>query len=68
MKWVNISEIITLLKPEIEKTYDLNFVWGVNDLIKFIERKESLEELESSITDNKKSWLNSLYSLIIKIK
>ncbi|WKW45467.1 ATP-binding protein [Myroides sp. JBRI-B21084] len=68
LKWVNISESITLLKPQIEKTYDLNFVWGVSDLIKFIERKESLEELESSITANKNSWLNSLYSLIIKIK
>lgn len=68
LKWVNISESITLLKPEIEKTYDLTFVWGVNDLIKFIERKESLKELESTITVNKKYWLNSLYSLIIKIK
>ncbi len=68
LKWVNISESITLLKPEIEKTYDLKFVWGVNELIKFVERKESLTELESSITADKKSWLNNLYSLIIKIK
>jgi hypothetical protein len=68
LKWVNVSESITLLKPEIEKTYELNFVWGVNDLIKFIERKESLEELESSMTADKNSWLNNLYSLIIKTK
>jgi len=68
LKWVHISESITQLKPDIEKTYDLKFVWGVNELIKCIEKKESLTELESSITADKKSWLNNLYSLIIKIK
>ncbi|MGV3765218.1 MAG: sacsin N-terminal ATP-binding-like domain-containing protein [Chitinophagaceae bacterium] len=68
LRWVNISESIALLKPEIEKTNDLKFVWGVNELIKFVERKESLTELENFITADKKSWLNNLYSLIIKIK
>jgi hypothetical protein len=68
LKWVHISESITLLMPEIEKPYNLKFVWGVNELIKFVERKESLEELENFIIADKNPWLNNLYSLIIKIK
>ena len=37
-------------------------------MIKFVERKKSLQELETSIKANKSKWLNNLYSLIIKIK
>ena len=67
-KWVQISEIITQLKPKIEKIYDLKFVWGVNELVKFVEKNDSIQELESSIKIDRKSWLNNLYSLIIKVK
>lgn len=68
LKWVQISENITQLKIEVEKIYDLKFVWGLNELIKFVEKKESLPELENSIKTNSKSWLNNLYPLISRIK
>jgi len=67
-KWVQISESIIELRPEIEKIYDLKFVWGVNELVKFVEKNYSLQDLESSIKTDRKNWLNNLYSLIIKAK
>jgi len=67
-KWVQISECITNLKPEIEKTYDLKFVWGVNEIVEYVEKRELLEELASSLKSDSKSWLNKFYGLILKIK
>lgn len=67
-RWVQISESIAKLKAGIENIYDLKFVWGINKLIKFVEKNNSLRDLESSIKIDKKDWLNNLYSLVIKAK
>lgn len=67
-KWVQVSESITHLNKEMEKIYDLKFVWGVNELIKFVENKNSLQEFDSAIKTNRKIWLNNFYSLILSIK
>ena len=66
--WVKVVESIVRINPEIDKTYDLNFVWGLNELLDFVGQKKSLTELNESIKVDGHNWLNRLYSLIVKIK
>jgi hypothetical protein len=65
--WINIASSISTLKTEAD-IYHLKYIWGIHELIKFVERKSCLEELETLIENDCKLWLNNFYSLIIKIK
>lgn len=68
LNWVRIAESNALIKPEINNVCNLKFVWGINELLEFIEQKKSLIGLNESIKVEGSFWLNKLYSLVYKIK
>ncbi|MBD9177645.1 MAG: ATP-binding protein [Odoribacter splanchnicus] len=68
LKWVEIVESVSLIKPEIDNIYKLDFVWNIDRLIDFVEKKKSFPSLNESIKTNIHTWLNKFYTLIIKIK
>ncbi|WP_348797865.1 sacsin N-terminal ATP-binding-like domain-containing protein [Flavobacterium adhaerens] len=66
--WIRVAEKIAIIKQNVENTYDLDFVWGMNELIETIEEKESLSELDDSLNIKGHIWLNRFYPLVVKIK
>lgn len=66
--WIRIAEKITTIKKGVENIYNLDFVWGINELIEKLEQKKDLSELDDSLKIDGHIWLNSFYSLIIKIR
>lgn len=66
-KWIEIAEKVAKLEIEAEDIYALDFVWGIKDLIKFIENREGFEGLESVLFTNVGDWLNKFYQLIVQI-
>jgi len=65
--WIIVTENIAKLKTEENDPYQLNFVWGIKELINFTEQREDYERLQESLNTDIKSWLNNLYSTILKI-
>jgi len=66
--WVEVAESYSFIGPKIENIYQLDFVWGIDELIDFVEQANSLETLNSSISIDGKLWLNNFYSIIVQIK
>ena len=65
--WIIVIENIAKLKIEKNDPYQLNFVWGIKELIDFTEQQEDYETLQESLNIDVKSWLNNLYTTILKI-
>ncbi|WP_166921102.1 ATP-binding protein [Flavobacterium poyangense] len=66
--WVKVAERVKLINPEIDNIYNLKFVWGINELLEFVEQKKTLPVLNESIKAEGYYWLNKFYSLINDIK
>jgi len=51
-----------------ENANELDYAWGINDIVKYILKKyNSLEDLNKDIRNNAIDWLNELYLALIKI-
>lgn len=66
--WVKVIKKNSTIQPGIYNEYNLNNVWGINELIDFVEGYNSLEELSLVISEDCILWLNQFYALIINIK
>lgn len=67
LNWIQIIESVAKIK-QFETPYKLKFVWGIDKVIHFVERKDNFEDLSSSIKIDGHKWLNNLYSSIVVIK
>jgi len=65
--WVTVTKAITKLRIEDDDPYKLDFVWGLKELIKFVEEKETLEVLKTVVSTDIHIWLNNFYSTINEI-
>ncbi|MDD4969250.1 MAG: hypothetical protein PHT07_07440 [Paludibacter sp.] len=65
--WIIVTENIAKLKTEKNDPYQLDFVWGIKELINFTEQQKDFETLQKSLNIDVQSWLNNLYSIILKI-
>ena len=66
--WVEVAKSYSFIAPNTDIIDELDFVWGIDEIIDFVEQTNGLEALNSSISIDGQLWLNNFYSIIIKIK
>lgn len=66
--WLQIAKNIKELEPTTKDIFELEFVWGIDKLIKFVEGFTKIDELKTNTKSDVYDWLNKLYSLILDIK
>jgi hypothetical protein len=63
--WVSVIENVTKLNRKIDEPYQLSYVWGVLDIVRFVERTQCKDDLEEALLEDIYTWLNRLYSVIL---
>lgn len=66
--WVEVAKSYSFIAPNTANIYELDFVWGIDEIIDFVEQSNNLETLNSSITIDGQLWLNNFYSIIVQIE
>ncbi|WP_062054288.1 sacsin N-terminal ATP-binding-like domain-containing protein [Aquimarina longa] len=66
--WVEVARSYSFIEPKIENIDELDFVWGIDELIDFVEQTNDIETLNSLISIEGQLWLNNFYSIIVQIK
>ncbi|MFA6057843.1 MAG: ATP-binding protein [Taibaiella sp.] len=64
--WVDTIGCIAKITTENGDPFKSGYVWGIKELIRFTEQKNSLEQLAQSLSENPIVWLNKLYTAIRK--
>lgn len=67
LNWITVAENITKIIIGTDNTFELDFVWGIKEIIDFTEKQETLLTLQDAITNDVSSWLDRFYSTIIQI-
>lgn len=67
-KWNQVVENITPIIVDNENPFSLRFVWGIKNLLLFLEQQKTLQALEESLNVEPHKWLNSVYPWVIESK